>query len=1834
NFDYPLWVEDDGNGVILNIGEGLPGFEAGQARITFDFERGMNRLYTWTYLNDAADKGIYSAILDMLDFPANVVISADIENENSLETLRSILDKDGIRSLSREEARDTLHAHLRGKAGFTHHVVEYKHNRQYPYKLTSRKPYVSREEVCLLVHELKRLAVVEDMALPDMRIRVVHFDEDPSALFTVTPAGIDLSLTAFYSETMLMETLLTLLKAGASSSPISLQDAARPDEEEALRIVGPRVLPDTLRPVTLSRVHSFLARHDYLRQAYYHEDYPVYPKGCESCSILAGEALENDGLDARVLFSPRRGHYYLSMLVIQENGVVEEMILDYTANQIGEGHIAPLFDTRANIKARYPEAYNLYWAETSRAQRWNDIMMTEFYVIHIMIYDLAESIKEANELADPLIWNAMADDVSRPRGQGDNASRQGVRSDNSREIKSSSGVSSPVDMSHGERSRKRAELTDKLSDLAHKMENAEKRTQEAQDAIDALQPQRAALQEEVMALNIEISGHKRKITQLKNTLARASRNMGRIRKYAEKLIRAVKSKPEEREMEARAELIALLRDKKRDLEKSARVLGRKERGYTGEISRNRHEIISMTRMWDETYAQLKRLEENGAKPEVFPEQAKDITAKAEAPEIQATPELNQEDIRYLVESRVLKTFVGKYLNRRSLAPIRAMEDEEPLRRLARLMARDMGLPDREDVLDLIVERMMKVGVALEDLEVVFVVARTRPVATQVFYVKGQVDMKEISHNPVLLQDLADLIEDPETVKDNRKALRVPLKGLWQADVLQDRSKRIIYRVLKQDNVPTHIVLALMFEKTRYDAHPRFRTRMPKLLQPYQNLSSEEDLQALNKIKLIPEDIKEKLLDYGVELVSSSPVNGKIWERTLRQIYFTPMTKFIVPGGRLDQFFRKRVPVLKIMSGCNRGCLICLFGRANGQRVMPFAQIEEALETLRKVRDEYVRGLQENGWDLPTQEWLLELLLNQPEVQFKEQFADFIRLAREYASSRCLANQQAHTKMHAAVRQAFLDLLHGVHQDAFLEWLKASLIQGVSICQDLEPVDYYDAESGKDIADVVDAIHSHGFDVWLVTHGWSRKDTRAQRAAERLNALPYPFQVNVSFHVWHQDVFQALYEAGQERKAAVNAEALARLEEKYRRYFVNVIRTFKDKELILRNVHDGMRKVTAVNEMQARILASVKEDAGVLDEQIWDWPVEWTKGRADAVRKQFDIETLPMRDSYGGLNRAFGNIYLNFSINGDVTFYIENVTLEDRYEKDVLLGTMLDEGYDLERTDRHDTPEMFQYRVKAPAGPVSSPVRLDIGVQKLRTQAGVGSVAVTRAGPEPVSSPVSRPQDYPQKLIPQMPAQPLRFIGKGWECRAYSLEDFDYVIKVKRSVLGFWRSSLRVGYTSLIRTAVRVALSGEHRRAFLQRTAASGEIRQETSRRLFGKFGILAALAWKAFKLFFGMPVRSYLGAIDESRRFLASYQIGEKYFVDKGLMPWTAIVLDYPVRVKRDGIVYRSRARRKVFQRKIVPLKQAFMNLKFGGEYSDERAKELIDYMVEARLSYWENGIVINAFKMDNYCVVAHRGGHYDSGDWTFVETLDDAFRALGRFIKANVLEQTLFIERYSSPEVSRYFTERMLENFDISRPETRQALEHLWASSEDAQDIAQEYRALYHSALNTRVHPITGNEISPKRPTGSSVSSPVDLDLSFPWAPFAAHEEFVEFSECPLCGSRHYAAMLPMRVNGKKFAYERCLGCGVVFLNPQPTASYLERLYSNEYFAQEEEIPHGSLFSKGKARSVSGLLERKALEYKTAHNGLLQVGVQSPYFLNALKTLGWQNVSGVDLSA
>ena len=208
-------------------------------------------------------------------------------------------------------------------------------------------------------------------------------------------------------------------------------------------------------------------------------------------------------------------------------------------------------------------------------------------------------------------------------------------------------------------------------------------------------------------------------------------------------------------------------------------------------------------------------------------------------------------------------------------------------------------------------------------------------------------MKEIAQNPVLLQDLSELIQDPETVKDNRKALRAPLTGFWQADVLQDRSKRIIYRVVKRDNIPTHIVLAFLFEKTRYDAHQRFRSRMPKLLQPYQDLSSEEDILDINKIKALPEAIKVKLLDYGVDLISSSPVNGKVWERTIRQTLFTPTTKYVMIGGRMDRFFRKRIPVVQIMSGCTRECLICLFGRANGHRVMPFAQIEDVLDILRQ-----------------------------------------------------------------------------------------------------------------------------------------------------------------------------------------------------------------------------------------------------------------------------------------------------------------------------------------------------------------------------------------------------------------------------------------------------------------------------------------------------------------------------------------------------------------------------------------------------------------------------------------------------------------------------------------------------------------------------------------------------------------------------------------------------------------------------------------------------------------------------------------------------------------------
>ena len=436
-------------------------------------------------------------------------------------------------------------------------------------------------------------------------------------------------------------------------------------------------------------------------------------------------------------------------------------------------------------------------------------------------------------------------------------------------------------------------------------------------------------------------------------------------------------------------------------------------------------------------------------------------------------------------------------------------------------------------------------------------------------------------------------------------------------------------------------------------------------------------------------------------ILSSPVDGKIWERTVRQIFFTPPKKYMMMGGRLDRFFHRRIPIIQIMSGCKSGCLICLFGNPQDRRTMPFVKIEEALDILYSVREEYIADLKEGTWDILTQQWLVELLLNSPEAKFEEMFSDFIPMAREYLGARSLADKTRLEQKHPVIRRTFLELMNGSRKEAFLDWLRGSLIRGVSICQDIEPMDYFDEESGKDISDVVDAIHARGFDVWLVTHGWKATNTRAQKAAERLNALPYNFQVHVSFHIWHQDVFKILYADKQQEKVSVSEEQLRRLAEKYYTYFVNIIQTFKEKDLVLRNVYDGMGQVTAVNDLQGRILKAVLNETGIAEEDVWPWAVEWTKGRADAIRQRFNIESLPMWDNYANIDRVFNNIYLNFSIKGESTFYVENMTMEDLSEQETLIGSMLDEGYLLERIDQGATPEMYVYRIKGPQNKASS-----------------------------------------------------------------------------------------------------------------------------------------------------------------------------------------------------------------------------------------------------------------------------------------------------------------------------------------------------------------------------------------------------------------------------------------------------------------------------------------------------------------------------------------------------
>ena len=157
------------------------------------------------------------------------------------------------------------------------------------------------------------------------------------------------------------------------------------------------LLPKNARPTTWEKLFNFVQKHQYFADAYYHADNPSCPTGCASFSCLVAKKMEEESFDVFVLWSSRQDHFYLSVAVETNPGFFEEVIIDYTADQTKAVNNSPLIETRTRLKEKLPATYDLFWTDKSQVMRQKDVLMDNFYLEYIQIWEIVENLKQEDD---------------------------------------------------------------------------------------------------------------------------------------------------------------------------------------------------------------------------------------------------------------------------------------------------------------------------------------------------------------------------------------------------------------------------------------------------------------------------------------------------------------------------------------------------------------------------------------------------------------------------------------------------------------------------------------------------------------------------------------------------------------------------------------------------------------------------------------------------------------------------------------------------------------------------------------------------------------------------------------------------------------------------------------------------------------------------------------------------------------------------------------------------------------------------------------------------------------------------------------------------------------------------------------------------------------------------------------------------------------------------------------------------------------------------------------------------------------------------------------------
>jgi SAM-dependent methyltransferase len=145
-------------------------------------------------------------------------------------------------------------------------------------------------------------------------------------------------------------------------------------------------------------------------------------------------------------------------------------------------------------------------------------------------------------------------------------------------------------------------------------------------------------------------------------------------------------------------------------------------------------------------------------------------------------------------------------------------------------------------------------------------------------------------------------------------------------------------------------------------------------------------------------------------------------------------------------------------------------------------------------------------------------------------------------------------------------------------------------------------------------------------------------------------------------------------------------------------------------------------------------------------------------------------------------------------------------------------------------------------------------------------------------------------------------------------------------------------------------------------------------------------------------------------------------------------------------------------------------------------------------------------------------------------------------------------------------------------------------------------------------------------------------VDEEKPLPDFSDPRRWKLLSFCPLCNDPRFCVKVITRDrhygNPGSFTFVKCVGCGVYFLNPMPTADYLASAYPTDYYAYNLAAPNSRISLSGKVKKFLRTVlffhtETKDPAFRQPGR-VLDVGCGYGFFLRPMKEKGWE-VHGVE---